>query len=128
MQPIPIKSWITAGLDLMHRDLGFAFDALAGFVTQLHHWIASGFSYVPPYAVIVILAGVMTWRRRFVVAAAIVIGLLVVWNLDLWNDATETVSLVLISVGISAIVGTPLGILMAESPLAAGIVTPVLDY
>ncbi len=128
MQPIPIKDWITAGLDLLHRHLGFVFDALAGLVTQLDLWIGAGFSYVPPYVVVILVAAFLVWRRGLSVAATISVGLLIVWNLGLWNDATETVSLVLIAVGISAILGIPLGILLAESRRAAHIITPVLDY
>jgi ABC-type proline/glycine betaine transport system permease subunit len=128
VQPIPIKDWITSGLDLLHRHLGFLFDALASVVTRLDLWIGSAFSYVPPYVVVIIVAGVLVWRRGLFVATAVAIGLLVVWNLGLWNDATETVSLVLIAVGISTILGFPLGILVAESPLAACILAPLLDY
>jgi ABC-type proline/glycine betaine transport system permease subunit len=128
MQPIPIKDWITVGLGLLHRHLGTVFDALAGLVTQLDLWIGAGFAYVPPYVLVVIVAGFLAWRRGFSVATAISVGLLVVWNLGLWKDATETVSLVLIAVGISTIVGIPLGILLAESRRSARIVTPVLDY
>lgn len=128
MQPIPIKDWIGTALDLLHRHLGFVFDGLAGMVTGLDGWVGSAFSYVPPYVVVIIVAAVLVWRRRRSAAAATTIGLLIVWNLGLWNDAAETVSLVLIAVGCSSIVGIPLGVLMAESPPIARIVTPVLDY
>jgi ABC-type proline/glycine betaine transport system permease subunit len=128
MQPIPIKDWISTALDLIHRHLGFVFDALSGMVSGLNGWLGSAFSSVPPYIVIITIAAVLLWRGRRSAAVATTIGLLIVWNLGLWSDATETVSLVLIAVGVSAIVGFPLGILMAESPAAARIVTPVLDY
>jgi ABC-type proline/glycine betaine transport system permease subunit len=128
MQPIPIKDWISLGLDLLHRHLGFAFDAAASLVTQLDLYIGSGLHRVPPYVIVLIVFGVLAWRKGIFVAVAVAAGLLVVWNLGLWDDAAETVSLVLIAVSISAMFGIPLGILLAESPLAARIVAPVLDY
>ncbi len=62
MQPIPIKDWISLGLDLVHRHLGFAFNAAASLVTQLDLYIGSGLHHVPPYVVVLIVAGVLAWR------------------------------------------------------------------
>jgi ABC-type proline/glycine betaine transport system permease subunit len=128
MQPLPIKDWISLGLDLLHWHLGFAFNAAASLLTQLDLYIGSGLHHVPPYVIVLIVFGVLAWRTGIFVAVAIAAGLLVVWNLGLWDAAAETVSLVLIAVSISAMLGIPLGILAAESPLAARIVAPVLDY
>jgi glycine betaine/proline transport system permease protein len=128
MRPIPLKDWITSGLDGLHTHLGFLFDAFATTVTALDSYLGFGFRALPPYVVILIVALVLAWRSRILVAVPIVAGLLLVWNMGLWNDATETISLVLIAAGISAVLGIPVGILLAESPIAARAITPVLDY
>jgi ABC-type proline/glycine betaine transport system permease subunit len=128
MRPIPLKLWIAEGLDGLHHHLGFLFNAFSGAMASLDGALGSALGGLPPYVLILLIALVLAWRRGVLTALSIAAGLLVVWNIGLWSDATETISLVLIATGISCLLGIPLGILLAESPLAARIVTPVLDY
>jgi glycine betaine/proline transport system permease protein len=128
MQPFPIKDWIASGLRLLHRELGFVFDALAGIVTALDACLVWGFHELPPYVLVLLAGAALAWRRGAQIAIPITLSLLVVWNLGLWGDAVETTAEVLVAVGISIILGVPLGIVLAESTLAARLLTPMLDY
>src|SRR5579885_580967 len=128
MQPIPLKDWISGALDGLHAHLGFLFDGFAAGVVALNSYLTFCLGALPPYLVILAVSLVLLWRRRLLPAGAIAVALLIVWNLGLWNDAVDTLSLVLIASGISSVIGIPLGILMAESAFAARLITPVLDY
>jgi glycine betaine/proline transport system permease protein len=128
MQPFPIKDWIASGLQLLHREFGFVFDALAGIVTALDTYLVWGFQGLPPYVLVLLAGAALVWRRGAQIAIPITLGLLVVWNLGLWGDAVETTAEVLVAVGISIILGVPLGIVLTESTLAARLLTPILDY
>jgi len=83
---------------------------------------------IPPW-VMIIGVGVMAWwlsgRALAIVAMA---ALSLQWNLRLWEPTTVTLSLVLTAALLSLIVAIPLGILMAESRVAAGVLSPVLDF
>lgn len=63
------------------------------------------------------------WR----IALFSVVGLLFIGMVDMWAAAIETFSLVAVAVGLSAVVGVPLGILASRSDLLSAILRPVLD-
>lgn len=128
MDPIPLKAWIAQGLEWMRLNLGPVFDGFAAAIAALDSAFTGALHAIPPWLFIAVVAGVLLWRKGPGTAVLIAGALLLVWNLRLWDDAMDTVSLALISAGTSAVLGIPLGILMAESDRADRLVTPVLDY
>jgi glycine betaine/proline transport system permease protein len=128
MDPIPLKAWIALGLDWLRLNLGSVFDGFARTIAACDSSLEAALRAVPPWALIALVAGVLIWRRGFGIAAVVSAALLLVWDLRLWNDGMNTVSLALMSAGISTVLGIPLGILIAESRRADRLVTPLLDY
>lgn len=51
----------------------------------------------------------------------------VIGALGMWSNAMDTLSQVVVAVGLAVAVGLPLGILVSQSPLLAGLLRPVLD-
>ena len=73
---------------------------------------------------IVYLAGRLAgWR----IALLSVVGLLFIGVVGMWTAAIETFSLVAVAVGLSIVVGIPLGILASRSDLLSALLRPVLD-
>ncbi|MDB5488588.1 MAG: glycine betaine/L-proline transporter, permease protein [Reyranella sp.] len=128
MNPIPLKAWIAQGLEWLRLNCGAVFDGFARAITAWDSSLEFALRSIPPWALILVVAGVLIWRRGFGIAAAVAAALLLVWDLRLWNDGMHTVSLALMSAGISIVLGVPLGILVAESRRADRLITPVLDY
>lgn len=56
------------------------------------------------------------------------LGLLFVWNLGLWVEMIQTLSLILVATAISISMGIPLGILAALSTIFNRIIMPILDF
>ena len=113
---------------LIVRHLQPLFDAFSAIVLFFNGSIHSGLVLVPPAAGIAVVA-VIAWvvaGWRLMIFALLGLGLLA--NLGLWNHAMSTLSLVLTATVLSLIVAIPLGILMAEVPLADAIASPVLDF
>ena len=70
---------------------------------------------VPPLVLIVLLTIVALFLIKIGLSLFTFIGLMFIYNQNLWNDLMSTVTLVLLSSVISIIIGVPLGILMAKS-------------
>ena len=59
--------------------------------------------------------GIFVFKRKIGFPIFILIGLLFIYNQNMWDDLMSTITLVLISSLISIIIGVPLGILMSKS-------------
>jgi ABC-type proline/glycine betaine transport system permease subunit len=128
MKPIPLTEWITDGMDWLHSHCGPLFDGFVAVIDAVDSALRAGLHAIPPWGLIALVVIVLAWRKGIATALAIAAGLLLVWDLRLWNDGMDTVSLALIAAGVSALLGSPAGILGAESSRADRLITPILDY
>lgn len=126
--PIPLENWIDAGVGWLVVEADALFGLIGMVLRNSELVLRDLLRSVPVYIMIPLLIAVPAWGRRFRTAALMLVALLLIWNLGLWREATQTVSQVLIAAGLCLLIGVPLGILMAESRLAQAIITPALDY
>ncbi|MSO92505.1 MAG: ABC transporter permease subunit [Rhodospirillales bacterium] len=126
--PIPLESWIDAAIAWLVVRGGPIFDVIGKTLSTLELLLRDALRGLPPYVMIPLLVAFPLFKRRFRTAALLLAALLLIWNLELWREAMQTVSLVLIAAGLSLGIAVPLGILAAESRLARSIIEPVLDY
>jgi ABC-type proline/glycine betaine transport system permease subunit len=125
---LPLREWTEAGVAWSNLHGAPLFAVVTESIDRLDMTLRNLLRIPPPALVIVALAAWAGWRRGIRTAIAVALGLLLVWNLSLWKEAIDTVSLVLIAAGLSLAIGIPVGILMAENTTARSIITPVLDY
>ncbi len=88
----------------------------------LHAWYPQMVSLL----MLVILCWWVSAKRGLVVFA--VLGLLYIWNQDLWEPAMQTLSLVFVSTLIAISLGIPLGILASVSKSFELVIKPILDF
>nr|WP_202501602.1 ABC transporter permease/substrate binding protein [Streptomyces sp. SID5785] len=74
-----------------------------------------------------IFAVIAFWLRGTVAGVLTFVGFWFIQNLELWDDAMMTLSLVLVSTLIALVIGVPLGIWAARSNRVSGLFRPVLD-
>ena len=127
---IPLGEGIEVLVDLIDDYFGWMLDGISAGLD----FFMSGFNYVllaiPAIALILALT-VLVWyisRRDLGIAAVVAIGLLLIWNLNLWEEAVETLALVITSAIIALAIGIPLGILSARHDYVDTIMRPVLDF
>jgi len=124
--------------------IGDAVEVLVSWIEStfggLLNWISDGLDFmitvlrdallILPPPVFVILAAVAIWfvaRRNTKLAVGSVIGLLLVWDLQLWDLAMETLALVIASTLLALLIGIPTGIMAARSETVNRAIKPVLD-
>jgi glycine betaine/proline transport system permease protein len=113
-------NWLT-------RELAWLFDAIRDVITLVLVRLEEGLLWTPwpalIIAVVLLAWGLADWK----VALFSAVALLAVGFMGLWISAMETLALVITSVGLSIIIGVPLGVLGARSNLADSFMRPMLD-
>ncbi|KUK69746.1 MAG: Glycine betaine transport system permease protein opuAB [Methanomicrobiales archaeon 53_19] len=127
---IPIGQFVSDIVDWIEANLGWLLDG----ITEVLRFLLNGFqdilSFLPPLAMVPIL-GILIFlitRRDIHLSLLSVAGLLLIWNLQLWDQAMMTLSLVIASTIIALLLGIPIGILAANNDSVNTVVRVLLDF
>jgi glycine betaine/proline transport system permease protein len=113
----------------MRDHLGGFFDFVQRVMTDLLGYTYDALSALEPMAMILILAALaLATTRRVELTLMLGIGLLVIESMDLWFQTMQSMATVLVATAVALLVGIPLGIWAAFSPLVRAVVTPLLDF
>ena len=125
---LPFEGWINKFLDWLIVSYGFVFEAINWAVLQVLVKVDRGLAALPWWIIIIVLAGLgYHASRRWQLSVTIAGALFLIGLLGLWELATQTMALLLVSVIISALLGLPLGILSAGSRRTEAVLAPLLD-
>lgn len=125
---LPIREWIDQITEFMTTEYQPFFDAFKKGVgvpiDSLTHFLQT--IPIPVFIIgIVLLSWLLTKKKSMTIFT--LIGFLYIYNMDLWKETMETLSLVLSSAFISFIIGIPIGIWSARNDVVRDFVTPILD-
>ncbi|MGW2342167.1 ABC transporter permease/substrate binding protein [Streptomyces sp. NPDC001661] len=127
MPRIPFGDWVNDVVQWMLVHL----DWLFGFFESIFNGVYNGLTELLQAPEPLLLAGIFAviafWLRGTFGAVLAFVGLWFIQNLELWDKAMETLSLVLVSTLIALIIGVPLGIWAARSDRVSNLFRPVLD-
>ncbi|MFP4445496.1 MAG: ABC transporter permease [Desulfosudaceae bacterium] len=125
---IPLGETIEAGIDFFVEHFSFATKAFSEVAENGMDIIQNVMMFFPPWVLILIFTG-LAWflSKRWGVALFTFLGLLLIWNMNLWAPTVSTIALIIIAVLFAVIIGIPLGILSALSEIAYRVITPILD-
>jgi len=125
---IPLGQLVSAGVDWLLKHYGHFFDALTFGVNTFINVLKGSLTLLPWWLCILIVA-VLAWRvRGWRLAAGSSLGLVLIYDLQLWPALIDTLILVIISAFVSIIIGLPLGILAARSQRFQRLMSPMLDF
>jgi glycine betaine/proline transport system permease protein len=124
----PLAHLTDLALDWLTRNFSWLTQALSHATSVMIDAIVDGLLFMPPWLLIAVVGGI-AWRaagRRVAIFSAL--GLLLLWNLRLWEPTVQTFTLVLISTLVAVAIGLPLGIAAALSRRTSKVVMPTLDF
>ena len=82
-----------------------------------------------PPIVVALIAGVLAaWLRSYLFGIFTVISFLLIESMNLWSEAMNTLSLVLIATLAAIVIAIPLGIAATRSAAVSTAIRPVLDF
>ncbi|HAM12650.1 MAG TPA: glycine/betaine ABC transporter permease, partial [Microbacterium sp.] len=123
---LPLGAWVEALLDFIGAVFGWLFDAIAlalGAIYEGLDWVL----VTPPFWLIIIaLAALAYWVKGWKLALGTALGLLLIVLLDQWENAMDTLALVLVAAAIAIIISIPVGIWAARNDTVSRIVRPIL--
>ncbi|MDN6249850.1 MAG: ABC transporter permease/substrate binding protein [Tetragenococcus koreensis] len=128
-QSIPLTDWIDTGVDWLTEHWSGFFSFLQTVGQAVMDFMTNTLSAVPPLLLMVLIAiaAYFIFHRKWWIPIITLLGLLLIYNQEMWADLMNTITLVVISSLIAVVIGVPLGILMSKSETAQSIVTPILD-
>jgi len=124
---IPLGEYVAVAVDWAQINL----DALFSVITSVIEFVVTGIQIILSMAHPLLLTAIvfaLVWFISRKTAVGTVVGLLLIYNLELWEPAVETLSLVLAATILALLAGIPMGILSARSDLVNRVVAPVLDF
>ncbi|WP_394435414.1 ABC transporter permease/substrate binding protein [Streptomyces sp. SGAir0957] len=127
MPRIPFGDWVNDVVEWLLNHMAWLFDFLKTCFDGVYTGITDVLQAPEPLLLVGIFAVIAFWLRGTLAAVLTFVGLWFIDNLELWDHAMQTLSLVLVSTLIALIIGVPLGIWAARSNRVSGLFRPVLD-
>jgi glycine betaine/proline transport system permease protein len=124
----PIRFWLDDSLKWVVRNWGGHLEAAAYPLLRLLLWIERGLLAIPWWLSILIFTGLaFLSTRRWTLPVIVAVSLIFLGLMELWEDAVETMALMIAATLTAIIISIPVGIAMSRWLLVRRIVTPVLD-
>lgn len=126
---LPLVDWIDSLVNWLRINASFIFNPIRDFINFVVELFIRIFDIFPPLVFILIITVFAFYLTKKVKGITMFapIALLLIWNLDYWEDMIITLSTVVTSALIAIILGIPLGILTSKSRIAEKIIMPILD-
>lgn len=128
MYRLPLGQLVSTGVDWVLKHYGHFFDALAVGVNSFIHILKNGLTVLPWWLFILIVAALALRVRGWRLAIGSSLGLLLIYDMQLWPALIDTLILVIISAFVSIVTGLPLGILAARYEKFQRLLSPILDF
>ncbi|MBO0992516.1 ABC transporter permease [Bacillus sp. SD088] len=129
---LPLKEWIETFVKFLTDNLGVIFDGISSGIKSVTDglvWLLS-IGNIPGSAyILIVIISLIAWRvAGWKTGLFSLIGLALIDNLGYWSETLDTLSLIIISVIFSMIIGIPIGIWMSQKASVQSTITPILDF
>jgi glycine betaine/proline transport system permease protein len=124
---LPITFWINQGLGWVVEHGRPFFQSVRLPIDGTLTWVQGLLTSLPAVAMIGLI-GLLSWQfagRKLAIGSTLSLALVAL--LGIWPEAMVTLSLVLTSMLFCLLIGLPLGVLLASSERAQGLMRPMLD-
>lgn len=127
---IPLADWTNQAMDYISDNFQGFFDQIQKTTENAMNSVSDLLLAIPAIIVILLVAvlAFFAMKKKFGLAIFSVVGLLFIYNQQLWDELMNTVTLVLFASVISIVLGVPLGIIMSKSKTFESIMKPILDF
>ncbi|KQQ08100.1 ABC transporter permease/substrate binding protein [Rathayibacter sp. Leaf296] len=124
---LPLGDAVESGIDALTAVFQPVFDLIRTVFGALYTGVDAVLA-TPPFWVIIAFLAVLAYAARgWVLAIGTAVGLLVIVSVDQWENAMDSLALVLVASVIAIALSVPLGVLAARNRTASTILRPVLD-
>ncbi|MYR14463.1 ABC transporter permease subunit, partial [Streptomyces sp. SID724] len=125
---LPLGEWVDSAVDWLQTHLAWLFDAISSVVSGMFDGIAAVLSAPAPLIFAGIVAVIAWWLRGLPAALLTFVGFALIDSVELWDEAMDTLTLVLVATLVTLVIAVPLGIWASRSRTVSAITRPVLDF
>ncbi len=124
---LPIGEWAETVVDVLGDTLGGLFDLISTVLKSVYGGLDAALT-APPFWIVIALFAVLAFVvRGGKLALGTALGLLVIVGVDQWENAMDTLALVLVAAVVAILIAVPLGIWAARDDRVSRVVRPLLD-
>ncbi|MEZ5839202.1 MAG: proline/glycine betaine ABC transporter permease [Hyphomicrobiales bacterium] len=124
----PIRKATNDFVDYLVVAHGDLFEAIANSILTVLVALERVLRDAPPWLVLAAIGAIaFAASRRPVLSIGMVVATWVIGALGLWQQAMQTIAIMLVSVALAVIIGIPIGVTAARSNRFRAIINPVLD-
>jgi len=124
---LPLAQWVNLLVNWLETIIGPFLHTIAHAIRIVVDAMTQGLTDVPWWIVLLLFAILAYLAGRWKLTIGTVVGLMLIYDLQLWNHMIITLVLVILSSFVSVLIGLPLGIWSARSQGVYRMVSPVLD-
>ncbi|MGM0409749.1 MAG: ABC transporter permease [Bacillota bacterium] len=125
---IPLGNWVENFVNFLIENFSGPFDVFSSFIGTMIGGIESLLAFPHPFVLILIFA-LIAWKlKNYKLSIFVILGLGLVWNLQMWEPLIITLSSIITSVVVALVIGIPIGILKAHNKVVDYITRPILDF
>ncbi|ADI11621.1 putative glycine betaine ABC transporter substrate-binding and permease component [Streptomyces bingchenggensis BCW-1] len=128
MPRIELGSWIRSGINFLRDHFQWLFDFISKVVQGMYDGVHDVLAAPNPLLLAGILAVLAWWLRGLVPAVLAFAGFALIDSIEQWDEAMETLSLVLVAGAITIVLAVPLGIWASRNRAVSALLRPVLDF
>lgn len=130
MPNFPVDEWVSDFVSWLTDTFQFIFDPIEIALSSVMNFIIDILTTIPPVLfILAVMVLTFFFMKRTITAPILVaLGLLFIYDQELWANMLSTLTLVLISALISVVLGVPLGILMSRNDRFEAVMKPILDF
>ena len=125
---IPLGDWVEVGLDWLLGAFAGLFSVLRTLMLDTNDGLVWLLSTPPWWAVTLVLAALAWWLKNWKLALGTVVGFVVIVGVDQWENAMETLGLIVVATLIATVIAVPLGVLAASSSGLSKVIRPIMDF
>ncbi|MGW2594708.1 ABC transporter permease/substrate binding protein [Streptomyces sp. NPDC001515] len=123
-----LGDWVDSAVDWLQSHLSWLFDAISSVVSGMFDGIAAVLSAPAPLLFAGIVAVIAWWLRGLLAGVLAFAGFALIDSVELWDEAMDTLTLVLVATIVTLVLAVPLGIWASRSRAVSAVTRPVLDF
>lgn len=125
---IPLGDWVETVVDWVTATFDPIFDAIKTFFEACYDGLEWVLTFPPFIVVALVLAALAFWAKGWKLGLGTFAGFLLIAGMDQWENAMQSLALVLLATAVSLVVAIPLGIWAARNDTVSQVVRPILDF
>jgi len=124
----PIANFTNNFVESLIVNYGNFFEAISNSLLTILIALERVLRDSPPWVILLVI-GLIAFAasRRIKLAAGLVVLTWLIGCLGLWEQAMQTIAIMLVAVALSIVIGIPVGVLIARNNLARAAINPLLD-